>query len=94
MEEHIREAGDRMAASALEMKIRKGAHLAYARSFGETITIKGFLKMYKERFTIRSGYVNVKDVGVPAPVCITSTPAPMQWTPRLTHSHEEKGYAS
>ena len=37
------------------------------------ITIRGFLRLYPERFSTRSGYVTVKDAVEPAP---TSSPTP------------------
>ena len=64
-----------MLATDLERQIRRGG-LGLLRVFRRnSITIRGFLRLYSERFTIRSGYVTVKDSvqpGTPAP----STPDP------------------
>ena len=68
VEEHIRAAGGVMQVTDLERQIRGGL-LGLARVFRRnSITIRGFLKLYNERFTVRSGTITVKDA--------TSTPVP------------------
>ena len=57
-----------MEVSVLEREIRRGL-LGMLKVFRRNrITIKGFLKLYKERFTVRNGTVTVKNA--------TPTPAP------------------
>ena len=59
-----------MAASDLKRAIRRGV-LGLLKVFRRnSITIRGFLKLYKERFATRAGFVTVKDAAlapVPAP---------------------------
>ena len=46
------------------------------------ITIRGFLRLYPERFKTRNGYVTVKDaVSIPA-----STPAPESFAEQIARS--------
>ena len=72
VQEHIREAGGRNEVSLLERQIRCGL-LGLLKVFRRNnITIRGFLKRYKERFTMRSGVVSVRNA-TDAP---TPTPAP------------------
>ena len=75
VEEHIRAAAGRMLVTDLERQIRRGL-LGLLKVFRRNnITIRGFLRLYPERFTTRSGYVTVKDAVESAPTS-TSTPAP------------------
>ena len=61
-----------MEVSVLERQIRRGL-LGLLKVFRRNrITIKGFLKLYKERFTMRNGIVTVKN----ATDTPTMTPAP------------------
>ena len=59
-----------MAVTELERQIRRGL-LGLLKLFRRNrITVRGFLKMYPERFITRSGYVSVKDsmaLDAPAP---------------------------
>ena len=60
--------------SELERQIRRGL-LGLLKVFRRNrITVRGFLKMYTERFTTRNGYATVEDTSdTPTP---TVTPAP------------------
>jgi hypothetical protein len=49
------------------------------------ITIRGFLRMYNDRFTTRSGYVTVKDAVAVAPTP-ASTPAPESFAEMIARS--------
>ena len=72
VEEHIREAGGFMLVSDLERQIRRGGLTGLLKVLRRNrLTIRGFLKMYNDRFTTRGGYVRVKET---AP---TDTPAPV-----------------
>ena len=52
----------------LERQIRRGL-LGLLKVFRRNnITIRGFLRLYPERFQTRSGYVSVKDSVEPAPI--------------------------
>ena len=54
-----------MDVSVLEREIRRGL-LGLLKVFRRNrITIKGFLKLYKERFTMRNGTVTVKNADTP-----------------------------
>ena len=68
VEEHIRAAWGRMEVTLLERQIRRGL-LGLLKVFRRNnITIRGFLRLYPERWRVRSGYVTVKDaVDAPAP---------------------------
>ena len=67
VEEHLREAGGRMLVTDLERQIRRGL-LGLLKVFRRNnITIRGFLRLYPERFQTRSGYVSVKDAVEPTP---------------------------
>ena len=69
--EHILVAGGGMAVTELERQVRRGL-LRLLKVFRRNrITVRGFLKMYPERFTTRNGYVTAKDTDTP-----TVTPAP------------------
>ena len=74
IEEHIREAGGQMAVNDLERQIRKGLRR-------NNITVRGFLKLYPERFAMRGGVVTVKDAvapAAPAPTPVApAAPAPI-----------------
>ena len=72
VEEHLRGAGGKIQVTDLERQIRRGL-LGLLKVFRRNnITIHGFLRLYPERFTTRSGLVSVKDsVDPPAP-----TPTP------------------
>ena len=75
VEEHIRAAGGRMLVTNLERHIRRGL-LGLLKVFRRNnITIRGFLRLYSDRFTTRSGYVTVKDA-VAVAVAPAPTPAP------------------
>ena len=51
-----------MEVSSLERQIRRGL-LGLLKVFRRNnITIRGFLKLYKEIFTTRGGYVSVKNI--------------------------------
>ena len=67
-----------MAVVDLERQIRRGL-LGPMKVFRKNdTTFRGFLKLYPERFTTRSGYVTIKDAvaeGPPSPV-EPATPAP------------------
>ena len=72
-----------MLVSDLERQIRRGL-LGLLKVFRKNnITIRGFLKLYKERFTMRSGTVTVKDATTP-----TSTPAPVSFAEQIRLSGE------
>ena len=59
--EHIRAAGGRMEVTLLERQIRRGL-LGLMKIFRRNnITIRGFLRLYPERFITRRGYVTVKE---------------------------------
>ena len=61
-----------MLVSNLERQIRRGL-LGLLKVFRRNnITIKGFLKLYSERFTMRNGTVTLKNVVTP-----TVTPDPL-----------------
>ena len=63
--EHILTTGGRVAVSDLERQVRRGL-LGLLKLFRRNrITVRGFLKMYTEIFTTRSGYVTVKDSVLP-----------------------------
>ena len=75
VEEYIREAGGQMPVSDLERAIRRGL-LGLLKVFRRNnITIRGFLRLYKERFTVRNGVVTVKNVAPPAPAPTPVAPA-------------------
>ena len=58
-----------MLVTDLERQIRRGL-LGLLKVFRRNnVTIRGVLRLYPERFTTRSGYVNVKDI-------VESAPAP------------------
>ena len=65
-----------MLVADLERQIRRGLLTLLKVFRRNNITIRGFLKMYPERFASRSGYVTVKDRAEPAPTSSSSTPAP------------------
>ena len=73
VEEHLREAGGRMQVTDLERQIRRGL-LGLLKVFRRNnITIRGFLRLYPERFINRRGIVSAKEIvdvpmEVPAPV--------------------------
>ena len=73
VEEHLREAGGTMEVTILERQIRRGL-LGLLKVFRRNnITIRGFLRLYPERFINRRGIVSVKEIvdvpmEVPAPV--------------------------
>ena len=61
IEEHIRGAGGKIAMADLERQIRRGL-LALLKVFRRNnITIRGFIKLYPERFSVRGGMITVKD---------------------------------
>ena len=62
-----------MLVTDLERQIRRGLLGLLKVCRRNSITIRGFLRLYPERFQTRSGYVSVKDSVEPAP---TPTPAP------------------
>ena len=68
--EHNGAAGGRMLVSDLERQIRRGLLGRGKVLRRNNITIRGFLKMYADRFTNRGGNVTLKNI-VDAP-----TPAP------------------
>ena len=71
VEEHLREAGGKMQVTDLERQIRRGL-LGLLEIFRRNnIGIRGFLRLYLERFTTRSGYVTVRNATAPI-----DTPAP------------------
>ena len=77
MEEHIREGGGSMLVSLLERQIRRGLLGLLKVFLRNDITIKGFLKLYSERFTVRSGSATVKNVVTPnVPPTVTPDPVP------------------
>ena len=59
-----------MQVTDLERQVRRGL-LGLLKVFRRnSITIRGFLKLYNERFTVRSGTIKIKDATP------TSTPTP------------------
>ena len=78
VEEHVRGRGGSMEVSTLERQIRRGL-LGLLKVFRRNnITIKGFLKLYKERFTMRNGIVTVKNaVDTPTPTPTPPDPDPV-----------------
>ena len=67
VEEHLREAGGMMQVTDLERQIRRGL-LGLLKVFRRNqISTRGFLRLYKERFIVRSGQVSVKDSVAPPP---------------------------
>ena len=68
VEEHLREAGGRMQVTDLERQIRRGL-LGLLEVFRRhRMSVRGFLRMYPQRFITRSGYVSVKDSVLPPEV--------------------------
>ena len=65
-----------MLVADLERQIRRGGLLGLLKVFRRnSITIRGFLKMYNDRFQTRGGFVTLKNTVEPAPTA-SSTPAP------------------
>ena len=72
-----------MAVVDLERQIRRGL-LDLLKVFRRNnITIRGFLRLYNDRFTTRSGYVTVKDAVAVAP---TPAPAPESFAEMIARS--------
>ena len=72
-----------MLVTDLERQIRRGL-LGLLKVFRRNnITIRGFLRLYSDRFTTRSGYVTVKDVAAPTPA---PTPAPESFAEMIARS--------
>ena len=63
-----------MPVSDLERAIRRGLLGLLKVVRRNNITTQGFLKLYKERFTVRNGVVTVKNVAPPAP----DVPSPVE----------------
>ena len=85
VEEHLRAAGGGMLVTDLERQIRRGL-LGLLKVFRRNnITIRGFLRMYNDRFTTRSGYVTVKDA-VAVAVAPAPTPAPESFAEMIARS--------
>jgi len=79
--EHISAAGGRMLVTDLERQIRRGGLLGLLKVFKRNnITIRGFLKMYNDRFTTRGGYVTLNTA--------TDTPAPVPLAEQIRLSDE------
>ena len=76
-----------MLLADLERQIRRGL-LGLLKVFRRNnITIRGFLKMYNDRFITRGGYVTVKDTVEPA-TPPTSTTAPVSFAEQIRLSDE------
>ena len=66
LEEHIREAGSRMLISDLERQVRRGGVGGLLKALRRNrMTLKSFLKLYKQMFKTAGGYVEVKTETVP-----------------------------
>ena len=69
----------RMAVSDLQRQIRRGLLGLLGVFRRNNIAIKGFLRLYNDRFAMRDGFATVKnatDIPAPAPTPATPTPAP------------------
>ena len=78
--EHIGAAGGRMLVTDLERQIRRGLLGLLKVLRRSRLTIRGFLKMYNDRFKTRGGYVTLNTA--------TDTPAPVPLAEQIRHSDE------